>query len=339
MICDFDDGDPSTTTDDITLDIYRGMGLRIKQGPQPGAWGPGNFGLLDLPEDAAYGVGGANAVEAALAAEEPLGCYAVSTITTATGVIAQKVADGVNIRWNDPGPVAPNVMNYPRDNDMNPEDPVPGLYDPTINFGNGAWNLGDETGPANGYWFTRHPGPNRNMPPKLAGATRYQIYLFEQGVVYYKKAGGKTVQFVVDPAESEELGGPWKKVDIQDYIGTAGYEALESPPGSGKALPVWSVTGGAHEDDNDWDGVPPTGVPETTLDPSYKRRVMKIAVAECAEAGFNGQSELPADGVFLEIFLTEEAEEPPQMAIYGEIIGKITANTSLEFHGNVRLVE
>ncbi len=328
MICDpFDDGDPLTTDPDITSDAYVGMGLRLKQGPQPGAWGPGNFGLLDLPEDAGYTVGGANAVEAALSAEEPLGCYAVSSIQTSTGVIAQKVADGVNTRWESPGPVAPNVMNYPRDNNMNPANPT-GEYDLNNSFGNMAWNLGDETCTNGCYWKAAHPGIP--LPTELIGSTRYQIYLFEQGVTFCKKNGKKNTRFALDC--STLSGGGWYEVSISAV--QAAYPGVyDSFSGLDEALAVDTT-----EPDNNWkDGRPPAGA--TVSGQQEKRRVIKIAVAKCNEFSFNGQSELPQDSRYLEIFLTEQAEEPPNMAIYGEIMGKVTANTSLEFHGNVRLVE
>jgi hypothetical protein len=319
FICDpFDDGDAGTVDPDITDDAYVGYGLRIKQGPQPGAWGPGNFGLLELPEDAGYGVGGANAVEAALAAEDPLGCYAVSAIETQTGVIADKVADGVNTRWYADGPVAPNVMNYLRDNNMNPDHMDYDVSDPS--FGSGTWDIGT-------YWSENHMNA-LPMPPELVGATRYQVYLFEQGVPYCKKNGKKNTKFAVDC--STITGGGWSEVSIA--------EVQAAHPGLYDNLTPSGVVFSATEPDNNYkDGEPPAG--ETVSAQGHKRRLMKIAVAKCEENSFNGSSTLPADGVYLELFLTEEAETPPDMAIYGEIVGALTPNTSLEFHGNVRLVE
>lgn len=318
MICNpFDDGDPGTKDATPADDAYKGFGMRIKTAPGGDSWGPGNFGLLNLPYDAEYELSGAKAVEAALAADEPLGCYSVNSLSTATGTPAKAVMDGINVRWTGPN-VAPNAKNYPRDDDM--------IADPTLNFapsGGGAWDITT-------YWNDFHPGVV--MPVELAGATRYLVYLFEQGVVFWAKNGGKTLAFTLD--ESEKIGGMFP-VDVATFIADPVYAGLESPPGSGLALPV-----NAAADDNDLDGVPKVG--EAISTKAHKRRVVTIAVANCLDVvgGFQGTSELPADGVYIDLFLTEEAGTTAEgVPVYGEIIKAVEARTSLEFHGNVRLVE
>ena len=317
MICDpFDDGLVLTDDDNIADDAYRGYGLRIKQGPQSGAWQPGNFGLLQLPDD---GGNGAIAVLNALSAEEPLGCYATSSIETATGTPVQSVINGINVRWFGPL-TAPNVMNYPRDDVM--------IADTSLSFGtDGLWDL-------DGYWTARHAGVSR--PIILDGASRFQIYLFEQGQSFWKKGKKTSAAFSVDPPD--QTGG-WTLVDVVDYLPggseyNAIYDGMETVATEGHAIPV-DV---GDPDNSDVDGIPPDDLDISTK--GFERRVLKIVVAKCKEEGFTGASELPADGVFLELFLTEQATEPSDGGeVYGELIRSITANTSLEFHGNVRLVQ
>lgn len=321
MICNpFDDGIEATVDPDIRDPAYVGYGLRIKQAGQTGAWQPGNFGLLDLPEDVNYGAGGANAVQAALETEDPLGCYAIATLDTAPGNKTQKVRDGVNVRWYGPN-VAPNVINYTgpyRDSNMTP------AVDPTesVSWGNGIWDVV-------GYWTTFHSDA-LPLPPELANATRYQMYLFESGVPYYTK-GGKTIKFTINATEA---AGGWKEVSIPviqaKYPGIYGALSANSTGG----LVVNNTT----PNDNNVDGVPPAT--ETVSSQGQARRLIKIAVADCLTHAFQGNASIPAEGTYVEIFLTEEATGPNDGAtIYGEVVRGLEPRTSFEFHGNVRLVE
>jgi hypothetical protein len=319
MICNpFDDGIEATVDPDIRDPAYVGYGLRIKQSGQTGAWQPGNFGLLDLPEDANYGAGGANAVQAALETEDPLGCYAIATLDTAPGNKTQKVRDGVNVRWYGPN-VAPNVINYTgpyRDSNMTP------AADPSssISWGNGIWDVA-------GYWAARHPAIP--LPVDLATATRYQMYLFEQGVGYWRKGKKTSAAVTVDPPDTT---GGWKFIDPAAYFADPVYAGIESTPGT--ALPVDA----ALPNDNNVDGVPP--VTETISTQGQARRLIKIAVADCVTHSFQGNASIPAEGTYVEIFLTEEATGPNDGAvIYGEVVRGLEPRTSFEFHGNVRLVE
>ena len=305
MICNpFDNGD-GTQSADLTDPAFAGAGLRIKQSGQTGAWQPGNFGLLDLPEDAAYTVGGANAVQAALESSEPLGCYAVTTLTTAPGNKTGKVQAGINVRWGLPlsdvaVQPAPNVMNYPTDDIM--------LADESISMGDGVWDLA-------GYWTLNHP--DVAMPAVLAGASRYQVYLFELGVIYWKGKGKKTTKVATAP---EDAATNWDKIDPKVDYPTAAI------------LPEYPTD----VDDNDRDGWPPPGRDVQ----GYKRRLMKIAVANCNTNTFQGLATIPGEGIYIEYFLTEQAGTSSEGAtIYGELVGGIDARTSVEFHGNVRLTE
>lgn len=306
MMCNPYEGIPGDLKD------QSGIGLRIKQSGKSQPWAPGNFGLLDLPGDAGYTCGGANCVEVALSAEEPDGCYAVSSLGTAPGNKTGKVKEGVNVRFgmdvtDATVKPAPNVMSYPLDDVM--------YSDTTRNFGDGVWDWAT-------YWSTHHSG--QTLPTELEGGSRYQFYLYEIGESFWVRNKKETSTHVGEPDPG--LKGPWKQI---------------IPPGP-------SIPTDPLDPHNTWvDGLPPT--PEygqgsqTESSIGYKRRVLKVAVINCGNPPtFKGNATIPGNGTFVEIFLTNEAGNVPpdtSATIYGELIGTVDAKTSLEFHGNVRLVE
>ncbi len=312
MICNPFDMGGGVSSDDLKDPKWAGIGVRIKQSGQTDWNQPGNFGLLDLPGDAAYGVSGANAVEAALAADEPKGCYSVSAMGVRTGNVSGKVKDGVNTRFGhaftDPTIVpAPNTMNYPNDDVM--------IADSTLNFGDGVWDIAT-------YWADNHKDPGGvpyPLPPVLNGASRYQVYLFEQGTVYWKGKGKKTTQVATEPIDA---AANWDKVDpTVDY-------PLEAVIPTNPAAP----------DDNFTDGEPPPG--QTVSSYGQARRLVKVAVADCVSNPFKGNATIPGTGSYVEFFITREAGVDGNGAtIYAELVRGIEARTSVEFHGNVRLTE
>ena len=285
MICDPSELDASN---DLSLPENIGRQLAIKPAPSGGSWSPGNYGLLALPD----GSSGASDLEGALAAVEPADCYTLD-VTTATGVKTNKIQDGINARFDLPGGLpfpAPNVMNYPRD---------PELTDPEAGFiGSGDWDAGD-------YWSAHHSGP---LPADLAGASRYQMYLYEQGLEYARD--GKRTVFPLD-------GAP-----------PAGF-AVVSPPGEN--IPADP----SHPDDPNFDGVPS----QTVAANGAARRVVEVAVLQCVANDVKGKHSYPTNGNYVEMFLTESVPDAPAGVIMGEIIRPLTTNNDPDFHANVELVE
>lgn len=160
MLCDPGETDASRDLDDPA---NVGRQMQLKPPPGGGAWAPGNYGLLALPD----GSLGASAIENALAAVEPADCYSID-VTTAPGVKTNKVQNGINARFGTstyPYP-APNVINYPKDTD--------------IENGTEA-AMGDASWDRDAYWTARHGTP---LPSALIGAARYQIYLYELGAEF-----------------------------------------------------------------------------------------------------------------------------------------------------------
>lgn len=161
MICD-----PSELDSSLNLSDPANVGRQVLLKPPPGggSWTPGNYGLLALPD----GSQGADDIEGALAAVSPPECYTLD-VSTAPGVKTSKVQDGVNARFDLPSTPpypAPNVINYPRDPEIDGST--------STVMGSGNWDL-------SGYWLAKHAG---SVPTALDGASRYQVYLYELGLQF-----------------------------------------------------------------------------------------------------------------------------------------------------------
>lgn len=321
MICNpLEDSDP-TTPDAIPDNSFAGRSITLKQGIQGGGtWTAGNFGMLDLPTDADYSAGGANAVAAALSAEEPSGCYGYN-IVTAPGAMVVAVSNAVNERFGMPVTdstilPAPNVMNYPRDNVINPAKPE---YDSTRIMGDTVWDI--ET-----YWLDNHG--TSTIPSELgADATRYQVYLWEQGVSFWRKNGGKNV--VVTNLDQTGKG-------YSEVVPIVATPDASCDPGN---LAVGSIPCNDADPDDNWtDGWPPPG--QTVSELGQDRRIFRVTVMNCVNNDVTGKGDYPSEGGYIEIFMTEQSHDPGDGAgIYGEFVRKLDPRISLEFHGNVRLTE
>lgn len=286
MICDPGEADAS---DSPFLPANAGRQIQLKPPPAGGsAWAPGNYGLLALPD----GSSGASDISAALAAVQPENCYTLD-VSTATGVKTNKVKDGINARFDLPGGLpnpAPNVMNYPKDPDI--------AADTSVVMGNGNWDL-------DGYWTDRHVGP---LPTDLGGASRYQVYLYEQGFEFARN--GKQTVYPIDGALPTGF-------------------AVVTPPGVD--IPV-----DAADPDNPFvDGIPSTLVAEN----GHARRLVQIAVLQCSALGVKGSHTYPTSGAYVEAFVTQTVEDAPAGGIYVEIHRPLTTTNDPEFHANARLVE
>jgi hypothetical protein len=179
MICDY--GDKGGGVHDGSADLrnvaHTGKQIRLKEQGAGGAWAPGNFGLLALPD----GSSGASNLEAALAALSPEDCYSLD-VTTATGSKIEKIVNAVNSRFDITGNPWPypafDVINYPRDAEL--------ISDTNEKLGSGNWDLA-------GYWAAKHGGAS--SPADLANASRYQVYLYELGLSYARN--GKQTMYPV----------------------------------------------------------------------------------------------------------------------------------------------
>ncbi len=84
--------------------------------------------------------------------------------------------------------------------------------------------------------------------------------------------------------------------------------------------------------------LPSEGTPEPTASTDPKRRVLKVAVLDCASLGVKGSGTYPTFGRYVEVFLTEEVSDT-QSATYTEIIGPLINKFSTDVHVNVQLIE
>ena len=288
MVCDLGEADPT-----MDLSLESNIGRQIVLKPPPGgstAWGAGNYGLLALPD----GSIGADDIEDALAAVQPEDCYSLD-VTTAPGVKTKKVKDGINARFDLPGGLpypAPDVINYPKDFDVEASAQVM--------MGSGDWDI-------DAYWAAKHGG---SVPMELQqgvrSASRYQVYLYEQGLEFGRSdTDGQTI-YPVNGAMP------------------AGY-TLVSP--AGPSIPVDPL----NPDDPDYDGVPS----QTVAANGYARRLVQVAVLQCIAEGVKGSHAYPTNGNFVELFITQSVKSK---AIYGEIVSPLTPSNDPDFHANVKLI-
>lgn len=169
----------------------------------------------------------------------------------------------------------------------------------TERLGNGVWDSA-------GYWTAKHGG---SVPAALVGASRYQVYLYELGLTFARK--GKETLYPIPGG-----GIP------------TGFTEVDPPAAS---VPV----NGAHSTDPDYDGVPQ----HTPASNGEARRRVQVALLQCIADEVKGHGEYPTYGKYVEMFITETVKDPPNAAIYGEIIRSMTTATDPSFHANATLVK
>ncbi|GLQ07381.1 pilus assembly protein TadG-related protein [Sneathiella chinensis] len=292
MICDFLENSPPTN---LRNPDNAGRMIVLKEPQGGGSWAPGNFGLLSLPD----GSGGAKDIEGALAAVAPEDCYSID-VETAQGSKTNKVKDGVNARFDLPGNPwpypAPNVINYPRDNQI--------IADSNIKLGDGYWNIAS-------YWSTVHAGDP--LPLALAEhdgrpTSRLQVYLYELGETFWRK-GNQTIYPI--PADTAIPEGFVE-------VAPAAADVPRSP---------------SNPHDNTRDGEPS----QEAAPNGAKRRFAQVAQLQCVADNVHGNGTYPTNGNYIEIFITEFVPDPPEAAIYGEIIRPLNPSNHAEYHSNVEL--
>ncbi|MCI0430234.1 MAG: Tad domain-containing protein [Rhodospirillales bacterium] len=300
MICDYGDkgGGVHDWADDLRNENHAGRQVRLKEHGASGTWVPGNFGLLSLPD----GSSGASDLEAALAGFVVEDCYKLD-VTTATGSKTEKIVEAINSRFDITGNSwphpAPDVITFPRDAEL--------IASSTEKLGSGDWDLA-------GYWTAKHGG---SVPSELADATRYQVYLYELGMSFARN--GKQTLY--------PLPG--------DGTLPAGYDLVEPSSGS---IPV--AASPANEHDPNYDGEPrptnPTAYGDVAKD--YSRRLVTVVQLQCTSLDVKGKHEYPTQANYLEIFITEYMQDPPNADLYGEVVRSLSPTNNPEFHANVKLI-
>jgi hypothetical protein len=165
--------------------------------------------------------------------------------------------------------------------------------------------LGSGNWDINGYWFTRHGSAT---PAALYGASRFQVYLYELGKEFARN--GKQTLY---PVPSTLPSG----YTVVTPVGPDVPEDLSDP------------------DNPDVDGIPG----QTVASNGPLRRVAQVAQLMCITDNVHGHGTYPTHGNYIEVFLTEHVKDPPDAAIYGEVIRSLTALNSPEYHANVELLD
>ena len=253
---------------------------------------PGEFALLCPPPLLACG---APIIEEFLASYGSDKCT-TTVISTKTGVNFNKVNRGMNHRFEDgplPYQMAQNIIDYPRDT----------VFDTQVldMLGDGVW------GPAD-YWKANHLTPGGLpgvLPPALANATRFQVYLYEAGVDFASNATtGETLYPL--PALADLAGTGFSPV----------YSSGAQPP----------------------DGYAPD--PSAMDDPL--RRVMPAAIVQCTELGVKGNFDINVNDMQIaDVFVTEAVGPPPanNSPIVIEIVRMRSTGADDSLISNVQLVD
>jgi hypothetical protein len=148
------------------------------------------------------------------------------------------------------------------------------------------------------------------LPPDLADASRYQVYLYEIGVDFARN--GKRTLYPIGDTLPEGF-------------------TLVTPPGAD--LPV--AEDPANAGNPDFDGVPSGEVAAN----GPARRLVEVPLLQCLAEDVHGHATYPTGGKYVEIFITETVADPPEAAIYGEVVRSLTPSSDPDFHANVRLVQ
>jgi Flp pilus assembly protein TadG len=246
------------------------------------------------------GSSGASDLEAALAALLPQDCYELD-VTTATGSKTQKIVDAINARFDITG----NPWPYPAPNVINYPRDSNLISSSSEKLGNATWNI-------SAYWLAKH---GTTVPTEIADFTRYQVYLYELGLSFARD--GKQTLYPV-PAELEEYDG---------------YELVEP---SAAAIPEDP----GHEHDPNYDGRPRLTNPTAHGDPEqdHSRRLIQVVQLQCTTLDVKGKHEYPTQANYLEIFITENMQNPPNADLYGEVVRSLSPTNNPEFHANVKLI-
>jgi hypothetical protein len=230
----------------------------------------------------------------------PEDCYELD-VTTATGSKTQKIVDAMNARFDVTG----NPWPYPAPDVINYPRDSNLISSSSEKLGNGSWD-------SSAYWTAKH---GASLPSELVGATRYQVYLYELGLPFARN--GKETLY---PAPA----------NLAEY---AGYELVEP---SAAAIPV----NASNANNPAYDGAPrstnPTAYGDVTKD--YSRRLVQVVQLQCTTLGVKGKHEYPTQANYLEIFITEHMQNPPNADLYGEVVRSLSPTNNPEFHANVKLI-
>jgi hypothetical protein len=89
----------------------------------------------------------------------------------------------------------------------------------------------------------------------------------------------------------------------------------------------------------------PTAYDACTGQLAHERRIVRVVVIDCEYWGVSGKTSLDMELDYIDVFLTEQAEEPPDATFYAEVLREPEGSSIYNWGGtedevlNVRLVE
>ncbi|MDT8403038.1 pilus assembly protein TadG-related protein [Sulfuriflexus sp.] len=353
LMC-FDDVTNFNSTDESTWPMQPGEMVRLRQhGDKGSSWVPGNFAFL-IPA----GSKGAPDLAEFLAGAVEESCDPPK-ITSAPGQKAQPSRRGFNTRFDlyegkftaAEYPPAPNVINYPRDNDI-----LAAILagDDAPRIGSGIWDRV-------GYW-NRYHAALAVRPAGYETWSRHRTYQWELGLIGDNGAPvatpGSNTEFPADRV-FEPAPGPGPYANNRDDLGIA-YNCDPNDKDYRPTLchgepvpahfycPDGDTTCDNYQVTNNiyptvaYPLTPPIFPSDKTegVTTNVKRRVMHVAALDCELLNLHGNiNDLEVsslNGRFLEFFMTQHAEDPgpspDKFELYSEFIG-LTEDT-----GDVRVV-
>ena len=85
--------------------------------------------------------------------------------------------------------------------------------------------------------------------------------------------------------------------------------------------------------------IPAGGQPTDKPYEDPRRRLVTAAVLQCGAQNVQGSGQYRAYGRYVELFLTEVVDKPPNATIYGEIVDRVTVDSHEDMYDNVQLFE
>lgn len=307
---------------------------------QSGSWAPGNFAfLLPKDEDGNYQTG-ARKLGEYIADPGQQGCTPPE-VRTRTGSVQSFPIWGWNTRFDfyksytaADYPPAPNVMEYPQDEDFRT---IGGLAD---RFGNGVWSAAD-------YWteFHDYHVPEKMKPTGWDDWTRWQVYNWELSEGYT----------ACDPDGPDNVSGTSDDITCPHPVNDLPIVVAENQaPTNDPYTDPWPTPepdrDAIYDDPSDpalratarpvVEGLPDPGNVDFGGSPESlaKRRVLFTAVIDCEAQNVHGGSDAVA-GSFAKFFILQTATQGSSATDYVVEYMGLATDQDEEYHVEVQLYE
>ncbi len=321
-----------------------GIGEEVILRPQSASssWGPGNVGYLDVGEDVMIPLdnGGTkiekntSAITATLGNEFLERSCSPAIVSTQTGINQQRSRKAFNTRFGiyedtdgyenakKAFPPAPNTVDYPRDDMLDPDSPTP-PYDQLARKGEG-WNVTECLMPLSGCGDS----PGESQKPNPVNETSRPDTFNRADYILYNHQGGNPSNPDPTPSVGTEAMPDTSRFALYNWelnssvnrpqltaVPDVASDRVDCTPGDGDDCWLHSA--------DPIEGDPGLGNPE--------RRILRVAVIKCSKYGLAGNTpdinlnpEVTGDPFpFHRFFLTQHMTEPNDAAMYAEYAGPV----------------